>query len=259
MKTSKKDPSPLRDPSRQTSREKSFRVEMDEYFATSPGTTYEKLEHFPKFASRQVLSRYLALYEIFKVALPVHGSVVQCGVNHGGSLMWWAHLSSILEPVNLQRRIFGFDTFKGFPSVDKKDLGAGAKNPQARPGGYSGGEQSDLERCAELFDRNRLVSHIPKVALVPGDATRTIPAFLKRNPELVVSVLHLDFDLYAPTKAAIDGFFPRMPKGGVIVFDELNNAAWPGETIAVHESLQLSRLRIQRFPFEPHLSYCVLE
>lgn len=258
MPASKKDPSPLRDPSRQTSREKEYRVEMGEYFSASPGTAYEKLEHFPKFASRQSLSRYLALYEIFKVALPVHGSVVQCGVNHGGSLMWWAHLSSILEPVNLQRRIFGFDTFKGFPSVDRKDRGA-AKNAQARPGGYRGGEQSDLERCAELFDRNRFVSHIPKVSLVAGDAVRTIPAFLEKNTELVVSLLHLDFDLYAPTRAAIEGFVPRMPKGAVIVFDELNNAAWPGETVAVRETLQLPRLRIQRFAFEPHLSYCVLE
>lgn len=259
MPTAKKDPSPLRDPSRQTEAEKSFRVEMDEYFVRSPGTTYEKLEHFPKFASRQMLSRYLALYEIFKIALPVQGSVIQCGVNHGGSLMWWAHASSILEPVNLQRRIFGFDTFSGFPAVGARDLRPGAKNAQAKPGGYAGGGQADLERSVALYDRNRFVSHVPKVALVPGDATRTIPAFLEANPEIVVSLLHLDFDLYAPTKVAIEAFVPRMPKGGVIVFDELNNAAWPGETVAVQETLQLARLRIQRFAFEPHLSYCVLE
>jgi Macrocin-O-methyltransferase (TylF) len=69
----------------------------------------------------------------------------------------------------------------------------------------------------------------------------------------------LDFDLYAPTAAALKAFLPRVPKGGVIVFDELNNASWPGETAAVHEVVGLSRLRIQRFAFEPHISYCVVE
>jgi hypothetical protein len=70
-----------------------------------------------------------------------------------------------------------------------------------------------------------------------------------------VSLLHLDFDIYAPTKAAIEHFVPRMPKGGIIVFDELNNKSWPGETVAVLESLNINQLEIKRFPFEPHVSY----
>ena len=35
--------------------------------------------------------------------------------------MTWAKLSAILEPVNLTRRIYGFDTFAGFPSLSEKD------------------------------------------------------------------------------------------------------------------------------------------
>jgi hypothetical protein len=58
---------------------------------------------------------------------------------------------------------------------------------------------------------------------------------------------------------ALRHFVPRIPKGGVIVFDELNNAAWPGETAAVQEALGLSALRIRRLPYEPHISYCVVE
>jgi hypothetical protein len=51
----------------------------------------------------------------------------------------------------------------------------------------------------------------------------------------------------------------RMPKGAVIVFDELNNRTWPGETLAVMETLGLTRLRIQRFNYEPHVSYAIIE
>jgi len=258
MSQSKADPSPLRDERRQAAGEKDFRAELAAAFENAPGSTYERLEHFPKYTSRQTLSRCLALADIFRLALDVHGSIVQCGVNHGGSLMLLAHLSAIHEPVNLQRRIFGFDTFAGFPAVSSQDQRAGA-SPQAKAGGYAGGSREEIERCVALFDRNRFVGHVPKVQLVEGDATKTIPEFVEANPELVVSLLHLDFDLYEPTLVACKHLVPRVPKGGVIVFDELNNAHWPGETVAVHEALGIGSLRLRRLPYEPHISYCVVE
>ena len=71
--------------------------------------------------------------------------------------------------------------------------------------------------------------------------------------------LYLDFDLYEPTKVAVETFLPRMPKGAILAFDELNQAAWPGETLAVLETVGLRSLRVQRFPFTPALSYAVLD
>lgn len=54
-------------------------------------------------------------------------------------------------------------------------------------------------------------------------------------------------------------FYLVCPKGAVIVFDELNNRTWPGETRAVLERIGLNNLRIQRFTYEPHVSYTILE
>jgi hypothetical protein len=117
----------------------------------------------------------------------------------------------------------------------------------------------DLQHCIRLYDSNRMIGHIEKVVLIKGDAVRTIPVYLEDHPETVVSLLHLDFELYEPTKVAIEHFVPRMPKGAVLLFDELNNPVWPGETAAVQEAIGICNLRIARFPFEPHLSYAVLE
>ena len=61
-------------------------------------------------------------------------SVIECGVNRGYGLMAWAKLSAVLEPVNMSRRIYGFDTFAGFPSVNDKDR-AGPTLDSAEPGG----------------------------------------------------------------------------------------------------------------------------
>lgn len=86
-----------------------------------------------------------------------------------------------------------------------------------------------------------------------------MPKYLIDNPHTIVSLLHLDFDIYAPTKVAIDVFFKRMSKGSILVFDELNCPKWPGETQAVVEALGIRGLRIQRFPFEPYISFAVLD
>src|ERR1017187_4852348 len=106
----------------ETEREVGRRVE--EIFVQCPDSVETKLENFTKYVRRQHLKRFLALYEVFKLALPVKGSIVECGVFRGFGLMGWAKLSAMLEPENLTRRIYGFDTFEGFPSVCEQDQSA---------------------------------------------------------------------------------------------------------------------------------------
>jgi hypothetical protein len=254
----KQDPSRFRQSSRNTAQDLNYRLAMEEHVKTSTGSWYEKFEHFPRFASRQALSRYFALYEIFKEVLHVQGDIIECGVSWGGALMAFAQISAALEPFNLQRRVIGFDTFAGFLGVSDKDQSTSTSN-QSRQGGFLADSLADLERSIELFDANRSIGHVAKVVLVKGDACRTIPQFIRENPHTVVSLLHLDFDLYDPTRAALEALAPRMPKGAVLVFDELNCQAWPGETLAVLETVGLRNLRIRRLPFEPYVSYCTVE
>jgi hypothetical protein len=97
------------------------------------------------------------------------------------------------------------------------------------------------------------------VEVVAGDASETIPAYVKSSPHLVVALLYLDFDLYTPTKVAIECLVPRMPKGAIVAFDELNNKDWPGETSAVFDTIGIRTLRLRRFRFQPQISYAVLE
>lgn len=97
-----------------------------------------------------------------------------------------------------------------------------------------------------------------KVELIKGDAMKTIPEFLQKKPHLVVSLLFLDLDLYEPTKVAIEYFVPRMPKGAIIAFDELDNPLWPGETQALGDTLGIGKLRIERIDFDPYIGFAVL-
>jgi len=229
---------------------------IERIFNTCPDSVEIKLENFPKYVRRQHLKRFLALYELFKLVLPVKGSIVECGVFRGFGLMSWAKLSTMLEPENLTRRIYGFDTFAGFPGHSDKDA-----NPVAMPeqGALYANSYEELTVLLEEYDRDRFLGHIDKVHLTKGDVIETIPRFVTEHPHLVVSLLFLDLDLYEPTKIAIQHFLPRMPRGAVIAFDELDNPMWPGETLAMLDSVGAGRLRLRRMEWDPYIGYAIIE
>lgn len=251
----------MHDPRTQARFDVDARAALEAYFAASPGSATEKLENFAKYVPRQNLARFLARYEIFRLIRDVQGSIVECGVLFGGGLMTWAKLSTILEPYNFQRRIVGFDSFTGFPAIDAADLAGlpDRKSGHLKPGGFSAeSAYEDILEAVRIYDISRYLNHFPKVDLVKGDFEQTAQRYLDNHPHLVVSCLYLDFDIYRPTKVALDLFLPRVPKGGVVAFDELNEEAFPGETIAVLERMNLNTMRVRRFDFEPRISFMVM-
>ncbi len=243
------EPKPLRTP-----QERMVGEELERIFLASSDPVETRIENFTKYVRRQHLTRFLALYEVFKKVIHVKGSVVECGVNRGYGLMAWAKFSAVLEPVNLTRRIYGFDSFSGFPSVSEKDK-TGPAWETAQPGALHADSYDELQRLIDLYDKDRFLGHIPKVQLIKGDATKTIPAFMADNPHLVVSLLFMDFDLYEPTKIALECFVPRMPKGAIIAFDELDNPLWPGETKALIDALGMRSLQLERMEFDPYIAF----
>ncbi len=243
---------------------RSFRTPLEEQVSQSIGKVFlecpdsieTKLENFPKYVRRQHLKRFLAMYEVMKLALPAKGSIIECGVYRGFGLMTWAKLSTILEPENLTRRIYGFDTFEGFPSVSDADV-----SPLAHPtkGGLAARSYDELLELIKLYDQDRFLGHLGKIELIPGDMTQTIPQFVSSHPHLVVSLLFLDCDLWEPTRAALQHFVPRMPKGAILALDELDNPIWPGETRAVMDEIGIGNLRLRRLEWDPYISYAILE
>lgn len=250
-------PSLMTDLQSSSSQDLTYYAELAELLRDESLSLVEKFQNFPKYVPRQYLTYFLGKYEVFKKILQVHGSVVECGVFQGGSLMAYAQLSSILEPVNHQRRVIGFDTFDGFAAIGAEDRGA--PTDHAVVGGLATHAAEEIRRSAAVYDLNRSIGHIPKVEVVQGDVSLTIPAYLTKHPHLVVALLVLDMDVYEPTKVALRHLLPRVPKGGIVLFDELNAPQWPGETLAVIEEVGLSNIRLERFPWDSHSCYAVVE
>jgi Macrocin-O-methyltransferase (TylF) len=172
-----------------------------------------------------------------------------------GGILSWIKLSDILEPTAFNRQVIGFDTFSGFPSTHKKDTGSrGAKTGDVAFAGYE-----HIQNAISFADKNALLRPKPKGILVKGDFMETAAKFLEQNQHVLVSLLYLDFDIYEPTKKALELFLPRMHRGSIIGFDEINNSNWPGETIAALEELNIHDYSIEKFYYEPHMAYAILK
>lgn len=210
------------------------------------------VNNFPKYVQRFELSRFLARNELFKKIINVEGSIIECGVLHGTGLMTWAHLSAIYEPYAWYRVVYGFDTFTGFPSVSEHDPA------DAKVGDLRSAEDEEIGVCIKLMMLDHPTPSQERIRVIKGDFMETGKKFLQDNPHVLVALLFMDFDLYEPTKNALELFLPRMPKGAILAFDELNNPDWKGETIAVLQSMGVRGYSVKRFSFEPQISYIEL-
>jgi hypothetical protein len=217
------------------------------------------LANFARYARTMDITRLLVFYEVFKKTIDIQGSVIDMGVLHGNSLFAMAHFSEIFEHRNYVRKIYGFDTFEGNPlDFDENDAMTDFELAQFK---FFNKEtvstKSQLEASIKNFDADRFMQQFEKIHLVQGDASKTIPAFVKDNPGLVVSLLICGTDIYKPTLAALKHFYPLMPKGGVVLFGAVGFGDNPGETRALQEVLGIGNVKLERFPFATKWNYFV--
>lgn len=233
------------------------RRQLYQTFARCPIPEEEQLSNLGLFLNRQTLSRITFMHDLYQRILPVHGIIVEFGVRWGQNLALFSSFRGMYEPYNYNRKIVGFDTFEGFPSVSKHD----GADPIASPGAYGVTPQYEayLDEVLAYHETESPLSHIKKYELIKGDVTVTLPAYLLKHPETVIARAYFDFDLYEPTKTCLELIGDHITKGTVLGFDELNWPAFPGETEAVREVLDLKKYAIRRSPLNPSPSYLVVE
>lgn len=221
----------------------------------SPIPDEEMADNLGLYLTRQTLSRIAFMQHMYTQILPVHGVIMEFGVRWGQNLALFSNLRGMHEPFNYNRKIIGFDTFEGFPSVVEQDGDRVATGDYAVTDGW----QDELEDILDFHNANQPIPQKRKFDLVQGDATKTLPDYLAKNPETLVSLAYFDFDLYSPTKVCLEALLPHLTKGSVLAFDELNCPEFPGETVALREVLGLSRYALRRDPNNPLASWLVIE
>ncbi|MGF6272441.1 hypothetical protein ABIB38_000797 [Massilia sp. UYP11] len=199
---------------------------------------------------RNALARVLYLNDLYRDIVTVPGVICEFGVQWGASLSVLLNLRNMYEPYNVERFIYGFDTFTGFASVHEKDGAAAKVGDYASVDGY----ETTLAEILGYHESISAFQHQRKFELIKGDATQTIDTWLDANPGATIALAIFDMDVYAPTKAVLEKIKPRLTSRSVLVFDEFTHQKFPGEVQAVREVFDMRDVEFTRSIHQSHVA-----
>ena len=234
-----------------------LRKNLYKLFSETPVPPAQIMSNLGLFFDSKILSRILYMNFIYEKILSTQGVVMEFGTNWGQNTSLFSLLRSIYEPFNRHRKIIGFDTFSGFPNIDKKDGNSNLmkKGNLTLPDGYA----DYLSKILENQEKLNPLSHIKKHELCVGDASVELEKYLKREPHTIIALAYFDFDIYEPTKKCLELIKDRITKGTVLAFDELNDPDSPGETTALKEVFGLQNISLRKYQYCSRVSYFILE
>ena len=174
------------------------------------------------------LTQLLYFQDVFELVADVQGDIVECGVGYGHSLF---KLCCLAHYEDKGRKIYGFDSFEGFPEPSEEDRSS--RNPQK--GQWNVATVETIEQL-----------------LIEGGGFE--PSFIAQSLTLIrgffedslhnydgesIALLHLDVDLYRSYKVTLESFWPKVAEGGVVLFDEYKDPwsmrDFPGAARAIDE------------------------
>ena len=185
------------------------------------------------------ISKLLAHYQLYKNTINVPGAIVECGVFKGASFSRFTMFRELFENP-FSRKVIGFDTFEEFPETNFKD-DLDYRNHFIDEAGSS---SISVEQMTEVLKNKGIYKNID---FVKGDITKTVPDYVSKHPELKISLLNLDTDIYEPAKVILKYLYPKIARGGILILDDYGT--FPGETKAADEYFQDHDVVIQKFPY----------
>jgi hypothetical protein len=213
------------------------------------------LDNLALFFDPKYLSRILFFNQIYNKILDVPGFIVELGCQYGSSTALFQSLRDIYEPYNRTRKIFAFDTFEGLKGVTKKDKNLKSGDFKTINKNYN----KVLEKILNIKENFGAIPHYPRTEIYKGDVKFTFNKFIKEHPELVLSLVFFDMDIYKPTFDVLVKIKKYLTKGSVLVFDEICDELSPGETHALREAIGLRNIKLQRWQYNSRLTYCIID
>ncbi|HEX3784895.1 MAG TPA: TylF/MycF/NovP-related O-methyltransferase [Pseudonocardiaceae bacterium] len=215
--------------------ERAVRQQLARLMAATPIPPDELVDNLALYLRRQPLTDLLSLDALYRMIVDVPGVIMEFGVHRGRHLAALTSLRGVYEPYNPHRRIVGFDTFTGFPDVADVDT----SSPSAVAGRFALATDypRHLREVLDAHEQGEHLGHIRRTLIVQGDVRETLPRYLADNPHTIIALAYFDLDLYEPTRDTIKAIRPYLTQGSLLAFDELAHAKWPGETVALRDTL----------------------
>ena len=150
------------------------------------------------------------LYQMARQCRKVEGDFFECGVDRGGSARFIANVMH-----GAGKTLHLFDTFGGMPATD---------------GSVDYHQEGDFPEVP-TEQVSAFVGHEAEVMIHKG----LIPYTFMGMGDVQIAFAHVDVDIYESTKACCEFIYPRLSRGGVIVFDDYARPTCQGARIAIDE------------------------
>jgi O-methyltransferase len=167
----------------------------------------------------------------------IEGDVVESGVWKGGNLILF---KIFLDKLQMDKKIFAYDTFSGMPLPGGKDFDL--KNINAKKI-YDNYENKGIKWCYSNLDevKSNIMSfdknYINSFNFIKGKVEDTLK--IPNNLPEKICLLRLDTDFYESTKKELEVLFPKLVSGGVLIIDDYGH--WKGSKQAVDEYFDLNK------------------
>lgn len=188
------------------------------------GTVVTPFNIFQRYETRRQMCRYL------QASAEVPGLRAECGVYRGASALLFCRLLRAQFGAYDGDGMYLIDSYSGTSPAVAQDL----IPTRAPDGGTRMSEffpQGKTDITADLV-RGFFAGEFPRAVVQAG----WIPEVFEELPDAAWSFVHLDVTLYEPTLAALEYFYPRLGKGGVMLCEA--SIFCPGAEAAVRDYCQ---------------------
>jgi hypothetical protein len=164
--------------------------------------------------------RYYLMKELLLSLGSLDSDTAECGIFCGlGSYLLCHYARELPRPPDF--RHLAFDSFAGLSRPGPEDL---PERADVRPW-WSGAMAADLETVRGHLERfSEIEFHV-------GWIPRCFDSALDRR----FCFVHIDVDIYQPTRDALAFFYPRTTPGGILLFDDYGFLTCPGARRAIDE------------------------
>ena len=200
------------------------------------------LQSFDQFTMTSLERRYHLLESVRHVVRHrIPGSIVECGVWRGGSMMLIA--AALLEYGDTSRDLYLYDTFEGMPPPSNVDCDYAARPATARLNAEENSKvQSGVWAIANLSEVKRNMESVgyppERIHYVCGKVESTIPKYVPEQ----IALLRLDTDWYESTFHELVHLYPKVAAGAPVIIDDYGY--WQGARKAVDEFLSATSDKI---------------
>lgn len=171
--------------------------------------------------------RFYSLQNIFRNIInnQIDGDIVECGVWKGHSAYI---LASMLENNKSNKYFHIFDSFEGGLSEKSEEDDNKLRKLS----------EAEIKKESIIFSSSKIqvvqtLKNFEFIRYYEG----WIPDKFHEIEDRKFCFIHIDVDLYKPTKDSLNFFYDKLEKGGAIVIDDYGLTQFPGSKLAVDEFL----------------------